>query len=750
MGVWLKTGCICCAQNCGLEVQVEDNTIRKVRPDRDNPRSQGYVCRKGLSIRHYQHHKDRLTHPLKRNGGAFERIGWDQALDEIASKLKNIVSEHGPKALAFMGGGGQGCHFEAAIALRLLRSLGSRYHYNALAQELTGMFWVQGRMAGRQYLATIPHDEETDVLVAVGWNPRMSHQTPQARRRIKEISENPDKLLVVVDPRRTETAQAADIHLALKPGTDALLCKALISIILSEGAQNEEYLKAHAVGWEEAVAPIRGFDAAAAARVCGLEMERLRKLARLMTTRKWALHADLGILMNRHSTAVSYLLALLLGLCGRIGVSGGNVFPGYLMPLGSHSDERDPRTWRTVTTDFPAILGTFPPNVVPEEIMSDHPERLRALIVSASNPLRSYADTTAYEDAFKRLDLSVTIEVAMTETAAVSDYVLPARSAYEKWDSTFFAWTYPEIYFQMRRPVVEPEGIPLEESEIHIRLAERLGLLPDFPAELYEAAKGDRQAYANKLMEAAQANPAIFANMPFVVGKTLGSALGSINLALLWGLLQTAPADFRKKAAAAGFQHGPRQSEAIFQGLRDHPEGRIIGVSGSDNLEEVRTPDGKINLHIPELDDWVAGITPESEEAALRINPKYPFILLAGRHFDENANTIMRDPAWNKGRGNYCSLAMHPQDAAENGLTDGQTVTVSTEAGQIDLPLTLDPDTQPGLVAIPHGFGLVFDGVEHGANVNRLTKNTHRDQLAGTPLHRYVQCAVTPTDTNAQ
>ena len=237
MSSWQKTSCACCAQNCGLEVMVEGNRIIKVRADKQNPRSEGYCCRKGLKIAHYQQHEDRLKRPLKRVGDEFKEISWDQALDEIAERLKSTVETYGPRSLAYMGGGGQGCHFEAAFGVRLLRALGSHYHYSPLAQELTGYFWVNGRGLGRQYLGTMPDHEHTDMLVAVGWNGWMSHQMPQARRHLKRISEDPDKLLVVIDPRRSETAQRADIHLAVRPGTDALLFRSMISIILQEGWQ---------------------------------------------------------------------------------------------------------------------------------------------------------------------------------------------------------------------------------------------------------------------------------------------------------------------------------------------------------------------------------------------------------------------------------------------------------------------------------------------------------------------------------
>jgi anaerobic selenocysteine-containing dehydrogenase len=436
---------------------------------------------------------------------------------------------------------------------------------------------------------------------------------------------------------------------------------------------------------------------------------------------------------------------ILLTLCGRIGVRGGNVIPGHLMPMGAHSDERDPKTWRTLATDFPAIMGTFPPNVLPEEIMAERDDRIRAVIVSGANPLRSYADTTAYEQAFRQLDLLVTIDVAFTESARLSDYVLPARSAYEKWDATFFSWNFPEVFFQMRSPVVEPEGEQLEESEILIRLADRLGLLPEIPQSLYDAASKDRMLFGGELLAFAQSEPRAMKFMPFVLGKTLGPALGSVNLAALWGMLQVAPKAFREKAARAGFDPGLGMGEQMFKALLEHPEGIWIGQSDeNNNLGEVRTADGRINILIPELADAVQRIDAATEEAALRMDSRYPFVLMAGRHSDYNANTIMRDPLWNEEKARVCTLLMHPADAASLHLADGQMVRVRTEAGEEETELELADSCRPGHVVMPHGFGLVFKGEKCGANVNRLTKNTHRDPIAATPLHRFVPCQVEP------
>jgi anaerobic selenocysteine-containing dehydrogenase len=740
MGTIYKTGCVLCAQNCGLAVEVENNRIVKVKPDKSNPKSEGYFCRKGMNIAYHQHNADRLKYPLKKVGDGFERISWDQAIEEIAAKLKSIVDQHGSRSFAYMGGGGQGCHFEAAFGVRLMKGLGSQYMYTALAQEFSGAFWVCGRTHGRQDRHDQPDVKNTDLLLVLGWNGMQSHQIPQAPRQLQRLAKDPDKMLIVIDPRLSETAKIADIHLPIRPGTDALLLKTMISIILSEGWENKNYIDNSTSGWEKIKSYFQNFDARAAVKTCGLNFDQVREVARLYATRKSSLRYDLGIFMGRHSGLNSYLIVILQAICGRLCVPGGNVINGHMMPF-PHSDERDPKIWRTVATNSFPVCGSFPPNVMPEEILSDHPERLRAVLVTGVNPLRSYADTTAYENAFRRLDLLVTAEIAMTETAALSHYVLPSRSGYESWDGTFFPLTFPEIFFQMRRPIVEPEGEPLELGEIHLRIADKLGLIPPIPDSLYKAAQDSHAAYAQALMEYAITEPKAMKVMPFVLGKTLGKAMGSVHLSALWGMLQVAPKSFHENAARSGFKPGATLGEEIFQQIIDHPEGIWVGkVDPENNFAEIKTADSKINLLIPELIDELQSIDAAPEEAALVMPPEFPLILMAGRHISMNANTLMRDPAWNEGR-RACTLAMHPTDAAFLKLTDGQQVRVTTEAGSEEIELEVTNTAHIGHVVIPHGFGLVYDGKKYGANVNRLTKNTNRDQF-GTPIHRYVPCRV--------
>ncbi|MBM4331650.1 MAG: molybdopterin dinucleotide-binding protein [Deltaproteobacteria bacterium] len=740
MNEWKKTSCVLCFNNCGIEVITKGSRIVKVRGDRDNPRSQGYLCRKGANIAYFQNNPERLKFPLKRAGDRFEGVSWDSALNEIAGRLKEIVKTHGPKSVAYMGGGGQGCHFEAAFGVRFLQGLGSKNHYSPLAQELTGFFWAMGKAFGRQYLHAVPDIYGSDFLVFWGANPLVSHDIPRAPLILRNKKKEAGSIIAVVDPRATETAKLADIHLQLRPGTDALLFKAMIKTILTEGLVAKEYLASRVNGFEA----IRGWfddvDVEENCRVCGLDPGAVRKFTRLFAARKTSMRSDLGILMGRHSTLNSYLELLLLTLSGRIGVNGGNVFPGHLMPMGSHTPDDDPRTWKTVITNVPLIMGVFPPNVLPEEIDNDHPERIRALIVSGSNPLRSYADTTAYEKAFARLDLLVTIEVAMTETAVLSHFVLPAKSGYEKWDGTFFQWNYPEYYFDMRRPVVEQDGEQVEESEIYVKLAERLSMIPDFPPELGALAR-DRAKYGAALLEYLQSNPAAGPWLPYILAKTLGKELGSNNLAALWGLLARFPMMHAADVARAGYKVGPFTGEEIFRKILTTSGGVKIGmVDTENNISALKTPDKKIHIHFPEMESWMKEVKPAAEEAALS-NKEYPLVLMAGNHMEMVANTIMRDPAWNESR-RACTMRLNPADAAELGIGDGEAAVIETEAGSVTVEAEVVGSSYRGQVVIPHGFGLVHLKKVYGVNVNRLAPAKHRDRLAATPLHRYIPCRV--------
>jgi anaerobic selenocysteine-containing dehydrogenase len=215
---WHKTACNLCYVNCGLEVLVEDGRLTKLRGDKTSPKSQGYLCNKAARIPFYAHHRDRLTSPLRRRAdGDFETISWEAAIAEIAERIRAIHGAYGGRSFALYGGGGQGNHAGGAYANALLRALGSRQVFNALSQEKTGDFWLNGHLFGSQTCHTSEDVHHCDLLFVIGANPWVAHGFPNARDHLNQIRKDPSRRLIVVDPRRTETAGMADLHIAVRP-----------------------------------------------------------------------------------------------------------------------------------------------------------------------------------------------------------------------------------------------------------------------------------------------------------------------------------------------------------------------------------------------------------------------------------------------------------------------------------------------------------------------------------------------------
>ncbi|MGE5381371.1 MAG: molybdopterin-containing oxidoreductase family protein [Methylocystaceae bacterium] len=745
MGEWKKSGCVLCAQNCGLEMWVEENKIVKVRGDKENPRSKGYCCRKGLSVAHYQHNADRLKYPLKKVDGKHVRISWEQAIAEIAEKALAIRAEYGPRSFAYMGGGGLGGHFEAVYGVRLMRALGSQYLYSAITQEFSNTFWVEGRLVGRQAIISTPDMERAETVLAWGWNGWLSHQEPRTRIQLQEISKDESRMLVVIDPRRSETADKADLHLPICPGTDSTLLKAMISIIISEGWENTEWMIEHVNGWEAVRPWFEDFDARRGIEeVCQLNYDEVYTLCQRWVSTRSVIHQDLGIYMNRHSTINTYMIHILRLLGGHFCVPGGQVFPAVLMPMGSHSDERQERTWRTVITDMYPVLGNYPPAVFPEEILGDHPERLRMALISATNPVRSFPDTKAYEAALERLDLSVCIDTAYSETARCCQYVLPACSYYESYDATFFNFNWPELYFQLRTPILamEPDDESHEKCSIFLDLARAMGLVPECPPELYAAAEKGLDTYSAALFAFLSSSPANMKNIPLIVGETLGKALGSVNHATLFTMLlgKASSSKFRAGAAAAGFPDDGTQTVQMFNAITKNHQGTIIARMPGDNIDMLRTEDKKFAVHIEELREPLAQVTVENELKALAMPKDFPMILHSGLHVDTNANSVMRNPVWNN-KHRWGTMLINAADAERLGIIDGEKARVITKASSVEIEAEVSERAAVGCVYIPHGFGIIYDGKKYGVNVNELVKTTDRDEMC-TPLHRRIPCRV--------
>lgn len=762
MGVWKKTQCNFCALSCGLEMEVENNKIVGVRPDPDSPRTHGYCCRKGRTAKYFVDHSDRLKYPMKRVNGELVRISWEQAYAEIAEKANRIIAEHGPRSFSVLGAALGSAQTPYATAKALLAAVGSQYMFNPIGIEFMGNWWSHGKILGDQMHFLEPDDKNNEVIIYWGSNSYVSHQMPDARKICRETSEDPDKMVIVVDPRLSETARMADMHIMPAPGSDSLFLRALIAIIVEKGWMNLDFIYKYVSDWHSARAWFLDVDIDASLAVCGIPRKQAEEFARILTTKKWGMHQDLGLFFGRHNTLNSYLCILLTVICGMALVPGGSIVPECVIERGTFCDENDPKTWRApVTGRFP-VLNVFPVGIIPDEILGDNEDRIRIMFTSFGNPLRSYPDSNKMKEALSSLELLVAIDCTNTEVTEIADYVLPGKTTYEgNGDFNAFTLNYPEIVFQSRKQVVQAQGEAKEDVLIFAELTEAMGLIPKLPRWLYKAAEdaaisGDRMAYFVKLLGwTAAGNLGYFDQLATVIALTLGKAYGSAARAISWAGMLTSPVCGKGLVTVPiNTTQNPVLSklpmfrdwcemDAAFELVDNHPEGAIIGCAKPEEMlkRHIKHPDGKFHLWCREIDEYIKCITPEKEAEALKLKDGCNMILSAGRHSDDGMNATMRNPATYKFRRPY-TLAMNPEDGKEMGFENGETVRVSTKAGSLEIPVEYTWQTARGYCMIPHHFGYKFEGKTVGSAVNLLTSHKDIDELTGNPIWRYTPCKV--------
>ena len=742
---WLKTACILCSLNCGIEVKVEDGHLTSVRGDKASPRSHGYACEKAQRLDHYQNARDRLTAPLRRRpDGTFEEIDWDTAIADVAERLGAIRDEHGGESIFYYGGGGQGNHLGGAYASATRGVFGVRYMSNALAQEKTGESWVDGRLFGRPRCHTTPDFERAEVAMFVGKNPWHSHGFPRSRVVLKQIAKDPARSLIVIDPRRTKTAALADFHLQVRPGMDAFCLAALLGVLVQEELLDEHFLADHARDGEALFSELERIPVADYCRRAGVEESLVRAVARrLAGAASVSILEDLGIQQAPHSTLNSYLEKLLFLLTGNFGKPGGmNLHTGIGKLGGDFS-----RDTATPVSGERIIIGLVPGNAIPDEILTDDPNRLRAMIVESSNPAHSLADSQRMRAALERLDLVVVLDIAMTETARLADYVLPSPSQFEKWEASFFCLEFPSNAFQLRRPVMPAPAGLLSEDEIHSRLVRAAGALEGIDLDgLSAAAERSRADYAAMLFGLVAEQPELRRLLPVIVHETLGPTLpaGAAAASALWlqahGVAQMMPDSVRR----AGFEgEGLELGEALFEAILTRESGLVFTLDGyEETWNRVANTDRRVTLSVPELLDELVKLPDEPEVA----DSDFPFVLSAGERRSHTANTIYRDPAWRKTDA-AGALRLHPSDAERLGIADGGLARLTTKRASVETVVEVTDSLQPGYITLPNGLGTSYpeaDGSEvvHGVAPNELTASEDRDWLAGTPHHKHVRARV--------
>src|SRR5947208_2588628 len=606
---WHPTAGILCECNCGIEIRLgsDGRTFERTRGDKAHPAAEGYTFEKALRLDYYQNGRgERLLSPLRRRAdGTFEAIDWDTAIREVADRLAAVRDAHGGESIVYYGGGGQGNHLGGVYGSATLRALGVRFRANAISQEKTGEVLVMGKMFGTPLRGDFEHCE---VAFFVGKNPWISHGIPHARTTLKAIAADPGRAMIVIDPRVTETAAMADFHIQVRSGRDAWVIAAMAAVLVDEGLVDRDWLADHASGVEPVLTALADVPISRYCEISGVDETLVRAATRrVAAAASVAVFEDLGVQMNRHSTLVSYLEKLVWLLTGNLAIPGGQYAMSSLGNLLRMSRAELESSTAPVSPVVGARLigGLIPCNVMAEEILTDHPSRYRAMIVESGNPLHSVADSQRMREAMRTLDVSVCIDVFMTETARQSDYVLPATTQYEKFEATFFNFDFPKNVFHLRRPVLEAPAGPLPEPEIHARLVEALGFLDREAIEqLRAAATRDRDEFAAAFAQAMTSDPKLAAVAPVVLYRTLGETLphGATAAAALWPMAIRCAQKNPGGVDRAGFGSGPDAGNRLFDAIVDRPSGVVFtDDTWEATWDRIQTDDGLVHVDIPEL-----------------------------------------------------------------------------------------------------------------------------------------------------
>ncbi len=737
---WLPTACILCECNCGIEVQLggeDGRRLARVRGDKAHPSSAGYACEKPSRLDFYQNDPERLTTPLRKKAdGSFEQIDWETAIREVADRLGAIRDAHGGESIFYYGGGGQGNHLPGGYARAMRAALGSRYRSNALAQEKTGEAWVAMQMLGT---FTREDFEHCEVGVFLGKNPWFSHGIPRARVTLRELSKDPKRCMIVIDPRRTETADLADIHLQVKPGGDAWLLAAMFAVIVQEDLLARDWLAAHTDGLEAVLPHFEMLPVDDYCERAGVPKALLRKAARrIATAESVAFFEDLGVQMNRHSTLVSYLHRLITYGTGNYGRKGSAYPVTLLQPFFNASSIAQDH--RTPVTQFRVIAGLTPCNLIPDEILTDHPKRFRAMFVEAANPVHSLADSKRMREAFEALDLVVVVDVALTETGRMADYVLPVATQFEKAEATFFNFEFPKNYFHLRHALMDPPEGLFSEAELHARLVEAMGRMPKPAVEALRSAWDDgRAAFRAKFFELLGGDTSFAALASVVLYRAIGDKLpkGTAEAAALWGLAQIAALSFPDsiRRAGIGTADGEDLGDALFDAILENDRGFVFAIDEWDDcIGKIATPNGRIQLAVSELFEELDSLPTEDRMPADR---EFPFVLSAGERRSFTANTILRDPAWRR-KDPSGALRINPEDAERLGLATGGRARLTTRRGSAEVDVEISDRMQAGHISLPNGTGTDHSGAKDigGIAPNELTSTEDRDPIAGTPWHK--------------
>ncbi|UXI77992.1 molybdopterin oxidoreductase family protein [Streptomyces vinaceusdrappus] len=733
--------CPLCEATCGLVLTVDGTTVTAARGDRDDVFSRGFVCPKGASFGAADADPDRLRAPLVRKGGELREVGWEEAFDAVAAGVRPVVERYGPHAVGVVLGN-PNVHTMAGALYPpvLLGALGTRSLFTASTVDQMPKHVSSGLLFGDANAIPVPDLDRTDHLLLIGANPLESNGSlctaPDFPGRLKALRAR-GGTLTVIDPRRTRTAKLADRHVAIRPGTDALLLAATAQVLFEEGLVDLGALAPHVEGVTELGRALRDFTPESVAAACEVDAEVTRALAReLAAAPTAAVYGRIGSCTVPHGTLASWLVDVLNVLTGNLDRPGGALFP-------QAATDRTPRPagpgrgfalgrWRSRVSGHPEAKGELPLSALAEEIdtVTDEGEPVRALLTVAANPVLSAPDGDRLDKALASLDFMVSVDPYLTETSRHAHVVLPPPPPSQS-PHHDFAFNTLAVRNQVRytRPAVPLEPGRMAETEILARLTLAVtGGHGTDPAAVDAA----------------------------VVERTLGAAVrdphspvhgrdpGELAARLTGENGPERRLDLMLRLGPYGDGFGARPDGLTLQRLLAHPHGIDLGPLRPRLPQPLKTRSGKVEL----LPGPIAADLPRLRRAMAE-RPAGP-VLVGRRHLRSNNSWMHNVPALTGGS-NRCTLQLHPDDADRLGLRDGQPVRVEGAGGAVTAPAEVTDTVRPGVVSLPHGWGhdrpgtrLTHAATDPGVNVNQLLDGSLLDPLSGNAVLNGVPVKLTP------
>jgi anaerobic selenocysteine-containing dehydrogenase len=732
--------CPFCEATCGLTLTISEGRVSGARGDRDDVFSAGFICPKGASFGELDNDPDRLTQPLVRRAGVLTEATWDDAYAVVADRLGEVIREHGGASVGvYLGNPNAHTVAGSLYAPLIIRGLGTRHAYSASTLDQMPKHVALGLMFGSPVAFTVPDLDRTDYLVIIGANPLVSNGS------LATAADFPGKLralrkrggrLVVIDPARTRTAELADRHLAPRPGTDAVLLFAIVHVLFEEGLVESDLggIAAHVNGVGEVRTLADEFSPEAVAAHCGVSADDIRMLAReIAAAPTAAVYGRIGTSTVEFGTVGSWLVDVINILTGNLDRPGGAMFP-----LGATAPAPRPpkpgrgfRTgrWHSRVSGYPEALSEFPAAALAEEIDTPGEGQIKAMITIAGNPVLSAPDGDRLDRALDSVGFMLSIDPYLNETTRHADVILPPPPPAQS--SHFdFALNNLAVHNNVR---YSPPALPLDarpdEPEILSRIALILyGLGPDDDFALV-----DDQVIATTLTKET-ADPD---------SPVAGRAVDELTAMLVHGPGYERRLDMMLRLGPYGDAFGTHPDGLTLERLKAAPHGIDLGPLQPRLPDVLRTPTGRIELAPEPL---IADVARLRDSVGRRSDR---FMLIGRRHLRSNNSWMHNLPALSGGT-NRCTLQIHPDDAADLGLTD--TAVIKGPGGELLAPVEVTDVMRRGVVSLPHGWGHDRGGTGQelaasrpGVNVNQLNDGNLLDPLSGTAVLNGIPVDIAPT-----